>query len=121
MRHAARVLRRLSTPSEEALWAEVRNRRLNGYRFRRQQPIGPYIVDFYCSTARLIVEIDGPVHGTQLEYDVDRQRELEVAGYRFLRVAADRVLGDLPGVLQEIGTTLAAAPPLPRQGEGAGG
>jgi len=120
MHAAARELRRRSTPSEEAFWAEVRNRRLNGYRFPQQQPIGPYVVDFYCSTARLIVEIDGPVHDAQPEYDAERQREIDVAGYRFLRVAADRVLRDLPDVLQEIGTALADAPPLPRQGEGVG-
>ena len=120
-RDAARELRRQSTPSEEALWAEVSGRRLNGYRFRRQQPIGPYFVDFFCAPGRLIVEIDGPVQEMQMEYDAERQREIEVAGYRFLRVTADRVLHDLPRVLQEIEAALAVAPPLPRQGEGAGG
>ena len=121
MTDAARELRRRSTPSEQTLWREVRDRRLDGYRFRRQQPIGPYIVDFFCSAGRLIVEIDGPVHETQAEYDRQRQREIEAAGYRFLRVTADRVLHALPGVLAESRAALAASPPLPRQGEGAGG
>src|SRR5687768_7995127 len=69
----AREFRRSTTASEAILWEHLRGRRLSGYRFRRQQPIGPYVADFFCSTAGLIVEVDGAVHDQQQEYDLERQ------------------------------------------------
>ena len=100
-RETARELRREATPSEAALWEHLRGRRLGGHRFRREQPIGPYIADFFCPTARLIVEVDGAIHDIQQEYDLERQADLEGAGYRVLRVTAGRVTHDLPGVLAQ--------------------
>ena len=117
----ARELRQTSTSSEDALWEALRGRRLAGYRFRRQQPMGPFIVDFYCSSARAIVEVDGPVHDNQHEYDSGRQAELEAAGYRVLRVSDEQVIRNLPSVLKTIFEFL-SAPSLPlsrAQGEGA--
>jgi len=61
MTFRARSLRRSATAAEQALWRALRNRSL-GYRFRRQQPLGPYVVDFFCAEARLVIEIDGPCH-----------------------------------------------------------
>jgi 5-methyltetrahydrofolate--homocysteine methyltransferase len=88
--------------------------------FRRQHPIGPYIVDFACHSARLIVEVDGEIHNQQQEYDAERDDCLRQLGFTVMRVTIDRVLTDLNGVLREI-QNACAAPPLPRTGEGAGG
>ena len=79
---AARDLRKQSTPAESALWERLRSRRLYGLKFRRQQPLGRFIVDFFCPAANLIVEVDGPIHLDQQEKDQERQREIEAAGYR---------------------------------------
>jgi very-short-patch-repair endonuclease len=76
------------TGTELRVWIRIRGRKLDGWKFRRQQPIGPYWVDFYCPAARLIVEVDGPTHEDELTwaYDVRRQAWLEAEGYRFLRI-----------------------------------
>jgi very-short-patch-repair endonuclease len=123
MTGTARELRQRATPSEAAWWERHRGRRLGGFRFRRQQPIGPYVVDSFCSTARLIVEVDGPIHVEQEEHDNERQAQLEGAGYRVLRITAHRMLHDLPDVLREIEDAITPeSHPLSRaQGEGAGG
>ena len=81
----ARRLRRRSTGAERALWARLRDQRLRGVKFRRQAPIGAYIVDFATHEARLIVELDGGQHLEQREYDERRTRWLESQGYRVLR------------------------------------
>ena len=99
---SARELRRRATPSEAALWTELRSARFRHCRFRRQHPIGPYIVDFFNSRINLIIEIDGPIHASQVEYDAERQAELEAVGYRILRVTADQVMTDIPGTLRVI-------------------
>ena len=118
MREPARDLRQRATASETLLWEALRGRKL-GAKFRRQQPIGPFVVDFYCSEHRLVIEVDGAVHASQQEYDEERQDLLEQCGYRVLRLAADEVEQELSGSLERIRTAL--TPPLPRQGEGAGG
>ena len=110
-RDTARALRRRATPSEIALWAELRSGPFRPFRFRRQHPIGPYIVDFFSSRAGLIVEVDGPIHEAQQKYDTERQAELEGAGYRVIRVTAVRVMTDMPAVLRVIGTAARADPP----------
>src|SRR3954470_9870429 len=86
---ASRELRLQQTDTEERLWQALRNRRVDGARFRRQHRLGPYIVDFYCFTAKLVVEVDGAVHADQREYDAERDAILQQAGYRILRVTAD--------------------------------
>src|SRR5215218_2442113 len=81
----ARSLRQEMTPAEQILWKLLRNRRLTGFKFRRQQPIGPYIADFFCAAAGLIVELDGESHLGRTEADAARQTAPEAMGYRVLR------------------------------------
>jgi len=119
-RAVARELRRRRTETEQRVWDVVRRRQIHGLQFRQQHPIGPYVVDFVCYSARLVVEIDGAVHNQQREYDVERDDYLQQMGYTVLRFSVDRILNDMGGVLSEI-ETACVAPPLPRTGEGAGG
>ena len=98
----ARALRQRMTAAERVLWQRLRGGRLLGLRFRRQQIIAGFIVDFYCHTARLVIEVDGPVHVFQPDYDAARDDALRLAGLRVLRVSNDDVLHRLPSVLQQI-------------------
>ena len=86
MYQAARELRKPGTRTEFLLWQELRAGKLQGRKFRRQQPIGPFVVDFFCPTERLVVEVDGAAHRDQQEHDRARQELIESAGYRFVRV-----------------------------------
>src|SRR3989338_8545860 len=88
----ARHLRSSQTPAEEALWQQLRLRQLAGHKFRRQQPLGPYIVDFACLEARLIVELDGGHHAARAEYDAERTAWLEAQDFRVLRFWNHEVL-----------------------------
>jgi len=83
----AKQLRKNFTDAERALWRVLRSRQLAGYKFRRQQPLGPYIVDFVCFEARLVVEIDGGQHGEeeQLAHDSKRTAWLQNENFRVLR------------------------------------
>lgn len=103
---AARDFRKIATPSEDLLWRALRNRQLDGIRFRRQHPIGPFVTDFCCPGRRLIVEVDGGIHSQQLEQDRQRQLMLEAQGYRFLRATAEDVEQSLPSVLNQIRAAL---------------
>lgn len=100
----ARKLRREMTEAERLLWYHLRNRRLAGFKFRRQVPIGPYIVDFLCPEKRVIVEIDGGQHNFPDERarDLERTRFLESRGYKVLRFWNNEVLWNLGGVLSVI-------------------
>jgi len=82
MQDCARQFRKMPTPSENLLWQALRNRQLLGLKFRRQQPIGPFVVDFFCAEQRVIVEVDGPIHESQHERDAERQSLLEQCGYQ---------------------------------------
>ncbi len=105
-----RELRRASTDAERAFWNQVRDRRLGGHRFRRQVPIGPYIADFVCPSARLVVELDGGQHQQQVVADEQRTRWLEGEGYRVLRLWNNDVLQNMPGVLETVMADLALPP-----------
>lgn len=85
----ARRLRRDTTESERKLWSDLRGKRFGGLRFRRQQPIGPYIADFYCPAAKLVIELDGGHHtaARNVANDVARTEWLEANGFRVLRIA----------------------------------
>ena len=96
--HRSRELRKNSTYPERRLWSILRDRRLASLKFRRQVPIGQYIVDFLCVEHRLIVELDGDSHIERGEYDVRRQQILQDNGYQMLRVSNDDVLHYLDGV-----------------------
>ena len=98
----ARDLRRDSTDAERSLWSQVRRRGLDGYKFRRQMPIGPYIVDFVCVEERLIVELDGGQHDERAEQDRRRTASLEGAGYRVARFWNVDVLRNMEGVLESV-------------------
>lgn len=104
---AARDLRRRQTPAEGCLWAYLRAGQLDGYRFRRQQPVGPYIADFYCAVARLAVELDGPIHERQREYDAEHDAYLAAHGLRVLRFTNDAALNNLDATLNTIRVALA--------------
>ncbi len=100
----ARKLRKQLTPPEARLWVALRRRAVAGLRFRRQHPIGPFIVDFYCPSARLAVEIDGVTHANdEVEaYDARRDLYLERVGLTVLRIPAVYVRDNLDAVLSEI-------------------
>ncbi len=121
----ARKLRRTMSPPEVALWQKLRGGQLAGLRFRRQHPIGPYILDFYCASARLAVEIDGPQHDhpDQAKHDFARTCWLNEQGIVVLRFATNDVLDDhvAPDTLSAILTAAAPStafggPPPPRRG-----
>jgi len=105
----ARRLRRQLTDAERALWARLRNGQLQDVKFRRQQPIGPYIVDFVSLERRLILEIDGGQHNERKGRREDRERTewLQAKGYRVLRFWNNDVLMNMEGVLERILEALA--------------
>jgi very-short-patch-repair endonuclease len=109
-RDYARGLRRRQTDAERRLWARLRDRRLQGAKFARQVPIGPYVVDFCCRELKVIVELDGGQHGVQIRADAEREALLEALGYRVLRFWNNDALANTDGVLQRIAQTLAARP-----------
>ena len=104
----ARELRRNATDAERILWSRVRDRQLDGRKFRRQYPIGPYVADFACPQERLVVELDGGAHASQSDYDAERTRFLEADGYRVLRFWNTDVLMNLAGALEAIRATWGA-------------
>ena len=124
MRQLARSLRKNQTDAERKLWRCLRARELCGFKFRRQYPIAPYIVDFICVEKRLIVEIDGGQHATMTEIDNTRTEFLNARGYRVLRFWNNEVLQQLDAVLAKILDSLTHPhpdphpSPLPQAGEG---
>jgi len=106
----ARRLRSQSSDAEGVLWRHLRARRLMGYKFRRQMVIEPYIVDFVCLEARLIIEADGGQHSNQEAYDARRTVWLEGMGYRVIRFWNHEVLCELQSVLEQIRAALIEAP-----------
>src|SRR5688572_30542547 len=102
----ARKLRRNQTDAERTLWFRLRDRRLRGLKFRRQVPIGGYIVDFCCEYTRLIIELDGGQHVEQSKEDAERTSALEAMGYLVLRFWNNDVLLNTEGVLESIVATL---------------
>jgi very-short-patch-repair endonuclease len=109
----AREMRKNPTPAEDALWQHLRLNQL-GVKFRRQHAIGPFIVDFYAREARLIIEVDGPIHEKQKEYDEMRQAYLESLGYRVVRFTNEQVLQNIDAVLAILQKVLSRPhPPAP--------
>jgi very-short-patch-repair endonuclease len=98
----ARTLRRNQTAAESRLWRALRGRSADGFKFVRQEPVGPYFADFVCRKEKLIVEIDGATHSTdtELRHDLQRAGFLNAQGYRILRVTNDAVYRNLDGVLK---------------------
>lgn len=119
----ARELRKNLTEAEQALWRHLRLRQLGGHKFRRQQPIGKFIVDFVCLERRLIVEVDGGHHSKQVAYDLERDTWLKKQGFSILRFWDNQVLKEIESVkeviMKELDITL--IPPtliLPHKGGG---
>jgi very-short-patch-repair endonuclease len=119
MRTRARNLRRDLTDAERLIWSSLRAHRLAGASFRRQTPVGPYIVDFLCHEAKLIVELDGGQHFEPVQKGRDSRRDLylESKGFRVLRFNNHEVMTNREGVLEVIAAALqrAPSPTLPRR------
>ncbi|MEN6621689.1 MAG: endonuclease domain-containing protein, partial [Smithella sp.] len=120
MLERVRELRRNATEAEALLWELLRDRHLEGFKFRRQHPLGGYILDFYCHEARLAVEIDGAVHheADQAQHDADRSAYLNEQGIRVIRFWNHEVLSQTDAVLQKIleqiqSSTSSQTPPFP--------
>ena len=102
----ARRLRKQSTEAEKLLWSHLRRHQVLGFQFRRQEPIGRYIVDFVCYQRRLVIELDGGQHQEQANYDNERTRWLASRGFRVIRFWNDDVLTETNGVLEAIAQAL---------------
>jgi very-short-patch-repair endonuclease len=100
----AKALRKDETQAEKFLWAKLRNNQLKGYKFRRQHPIGLYIVDFYCHQLKLVIEIDGDYHNIQeqIEKDKERTQNLETDGLQLIRFTNKDVMENLEKIISEI-------------------
>jgi very-short-patch-repair endonuclease len=109
----ARKLRRNQTDAERALWFRLRDRRLDGLKFRRQMPVASYGVDFCCEAARLIIELDGGQHSERSRGDAKQTAVLEARGYLVLRFWNNDVLRNTDGVVEHIIDTLRPVPPHP--------
>ncbi|WP_119420181.1 endonuclease domain-containing protein [Desertibaculum subflavum] len=122
---SARRLRRTMTEAESLLWSRLRDRRLDGLKFRRQVPLGPYVLDFFCEEHRLVVEVDGSQHADRVEHDEKRTEWPEAHQCRVLRFWNNDVMQRANSVLEAIRAAAGGAPhpvrlarhPLP-QGEG---
>ena len=104
----ARALRKQATDAERALWRHLRRRGLEGYKFRRQTPVGPYVVDFLYLEERVVIELDGGQHTDRQEKDQERSARPAGWGFRALRFWNHEVLGNTEGVLQVIRDALSA-------------
>jgi very-short-patch-repair endonuclease len=98
----ARLLRQNPTDAERLLWSKLRRRQLGNYKFRRQRPIGPYICDFVCVEAQMVVELDGSHHVEHTNYDMRRDSILRSNGYRILRFWNADVMHRTDTVLETI-------------------
>ena len=110
---AAKRLRRNQTDAERLLWFRLRDRRLEGLKFKRQVPIYQFVVDFCCADARLMVKLDGGQHGVRQEADQARTKRLEELGYLVLRFWNNDVIDNLDGVLETIVSTTKQHSPEP--------
>ena len=124
----AREFRKEPTPGEKILWEALRGKKLDGIKFRRQQPIGYFVVNFYSSVFRLVIEVDRPIHEQQKEADAARQNILEELGLTVLRIKTEVVEKNLLIALEMIRNTIREISqnkkqniPSPRVGEGQGG
>jgi very-short-patch-repair endonuclease len=106
----AQQLRNNATPAERELWRYLSASQLDGFKFSRQIPLGPYIVDFLCRSHRLIVEIDGESHDARLRYDRQRTEHLTAAGYALIRFTNADIFERIEGVLIRIREALRERP-----------
>lgn len=115
----AKALRANQTDAEQRLWRHLWAHRFMGLKFKRQKPLGRYIVDFVCVERRLVIEIDGGQHAEQVEYDRQRDAWLRNRGYTVLRFWNNEVLQRLEDVLEKMRLTVTLSPgPSPTSGRG---
>ena len=98
----AKELRQNMTPAEKILWQHLRAKRFNNLKFRRQQIIEGFIVDFYCHSLGLVIELDGKIHDKQIEYDRDREKILSANNLHILRFTNEEVMKNIKAVLNTI-------------------
>ncbi|MBI9045263.1 MAG: endonuclease domain-containing protein [Anaerolineaceae bacterium] len=98
----SRNMRANPTPAEALLWKKLRKRQLNRLKFRRQHIIQVYIVDFCCLTKRLVIEIDGPIHLNQKDYDQEREVVIRSMGYQVIRFSNEEVIGNIEEDISKI-------------------
>jgi very-short-patch-repair endonuclease len=113
----AKALRIHQTEAEQRLWYHLRAHRFMGLKFKRQKPMGPYIVDFVCLEHRLIIELDGGQHAEQVSYDKQRDACLRGQGFRVIRFWNNDIMQQLDGVLEQIHIALSPRP-SPTDGRG---
>ena len=114
----AKTLRKGLTDSERELWKYLRAKRLGGLKFRRQEPIGNYIVDFVCYEKRLVIEVDGGQHAQEKKKDAVRDGWLREQGFKVIRFWDSEVLTNILGVLELVGESVTPSPDPSRQGRG---
>jgi very-short-patch-repair endonuclease len=117
----AKRMRSTPTPWEHELWQELRAKRFSSVKFKRQQSIGPYIVDFVALSKKIIIELDGGQHDSQREYDAKRDHFLKLNGFTVVRTWNNQWAENRLGVLEQIWLVLNAPPlrnPSPSRGEG---
>jgi len=118
----ARMLRKRSTSAENLLWQQLRGRQLEGHKFRRQQPVGPYILDFVNFEKRIVIELDGGQHAIKKDSDKKRDQWLKVEGFKVLRFWNNDIFENLEGSLEVIRKRLLSPSPDPsHQGRGDAG
>ena len=108
----AKNLRKRSTHAEILLWRHLRAKQLEGLKFKRQQPIGNYIVDFVCFEKQIVIEVDGGQHAIEKDKDKERDRWLEGQGFRVLRFWNNEVVANIEGVLEVVRENCLNHPPL---------
>ena len=102
MKARRRELRKNQTKQEKDFWDIIRNGEFVAYRFRRQYSIGGFVIDFYCPSLKLAIEIDGSIHDSQVKYDAFRQSGIETLGIRFIRFTNDEIDNEIEEVVKKI-------------------
>ena len=117
VRTRAKELRKEQTPAERMLWRVLRDRAVNGLKFRRQHPLDGFVLDFFCPEVKLCVELDGGIHDSQVERDAERTAQLAARGLRVIRFRNEEVEDDMTSVLHRIAKAASSVPPTaePRQ------
>ncbi|QLE54173.1 endonuclease domain-containing protein [Nostoc sp. TCL26-01] len=118
---AAIQLRQKLTPAEKQLWQALRGGKLGGFKFRRQHPVGRFILDFYCPACKLVIEVDGAIHNYQADYDAERTKYLEAYGYTVVRFQNEEVMQQLEKILEQILEAVITLTPNPSPVIGRGG
>ncbi len=104
MKDRRRELRANSTESEKLMWIFLRGRNTKGQKFRRQYSVDSYVLDFYCPSLKLAIEIDGEIHDKedQKKYDAERQKHIEAYGIRFMRIRNEEIMNDMDKVMKAV-------------------